>query len=405
MHRFLPAIPLFIALFSALPAAASVSTGVQKWNARDWSGAVEEWVTPAARGDADALFNLGQAYKLGRGVAPDLAVAQDYYRRAAAKGHVGAAANLGISLYQDGRKTEALGHLREAADKGDGRAAYVIGVATFNGDGAPRNQTLGYAYMLRAREGGLAQAEAQAARMATILSAAERSRGEAAAAALAAGEPVPVELTNPGARPPAPLETASAASEDEAEAEPAARPASPPPRSSAPQSAARNSPAPAGATASSAAPTGASAKTTAVAATGRPLKPDATVVKAGAANNATVVKAAAAKGATAAKAGAAKDSKAAKAGAAKDEAAAKQAGEAEGWRVQLGAFANEAAARTAWATLVSQSATILEGTRPVYSPRGRLVRLQLGPYSSRASARELCAKLSAAGRPCFVTEG
>ena len=416
MHRFLPAVRLFIALFSALPAAASVSTGVQKWNARDWSGAVEEWVTPAARGDADALFNLGQAYKLGRGVAPDLAVAQDYYRRAAAKGHVGAAANLGISLYQDGRKTEALGHLREAADKGDGRAAYVIGVATFNGDGAPRNQTLGYAYMLRAREGGLAQAEAQAARMATILSAAERSRGEAAAAALAAGEPVPVELTNPGARPPAPLETASAASEDEAEAEPAARPASPPPRSSAPQSAARNSPAPGGATASSAAPTGASAKTTAVAATGRPLKPDATVVKAGAANNATavkagaannatVVKAAAAKDATVGKAGAAKDSKAAKAGAAKDEAAAKQAGEAEGWRVQLGAFANEAAARTAWATLVSQSATILEGTRPVYSPRGRLVRLQLGPYSSRASARELCAKLSAAGRPCFVTEG
>ncbi len=405
MHRFLPAVRLFIALFSALPAAASVSTGVQKWNARDWSGAVEEWVTPAARGDADALFNLGQAYKLGRGVAPDLAVAQDYYRRAAAKGHVGAAANLGISLYQDGRKTEALGHLREAADKGDSRAAYVIGVATFNGDGAPRNQTLGYAYMLRAREGGLAQAEAQAARMATILSAAERSRGEAAAAALAAGEPVPVELTNPGARPPAPLETASAASEDEAEAEPAARPASPAPRSSAPQSAARNSPAPAGATASSPAPTGALARTTAVAATGKPPKPDAKAVKAGAANNATAVKAGAAKNATAVKAGAAKDAKAAKAGAAKDEAAAKQAGEAEGWRVQLGAFANEAAARTAWATLVSQSATILEGTRPVYSPRGRLVRLQLGPYSSRASARELCAKLSAAGRPCFVTEG
>jgi uncharacterized protein len=206
MRHYLPALTL--AFLWAFPASATVSAGVQKWNARDWDGAVAEWITPAARGDTDAQFNLGQAYKLGRGVTQNLDVAQDYYRKAAAKGHVGAIANLGISLYQDGRKTEALGHLREAADKGDGRAAYVIGVATFNGDGAPRNQTLGYAYMLRARDAGLPQADAQAARMATILSAAERGRGEAAAAALAAGEPVPVELINPGARP-SPLSAAS----------------------------------------------------------------------------------------------------------------------------------------------------------------------------------------------------
>ena len=86
-------------------------------------------------------------------------------------------------------------------------------------------------------------------------------------------------------------------------------------------------------------------------------------------------------------------------------APAKQAeAPAEGWKVQLGAYANERAARTAWATLVSQSATLLKGKTPVYAPRGGLVRLQVGPFDDRAPAADLCAKLSAAGRPCFVTK-
>jgi uncharacterized protein len=76
---------------------------------------------------------------------------------------------------------------------------------------------------------------------------------------------------------------------------------------------------------------------------------------------------------------------------------------AEGWRVQLGAYANERSARTAWATLVSQSAALLKGQKPIYSPRGGLVRLQVGPFEDRPDAAALCTKLSAAGRPCFVT--
>ena len=381
MHRFRPLILPALLLLAAHPSAATVSTGVAKWNARDWSGAVAEWVTPAARGDADALFNLGQAYKLGRGVSQNLDVAQDYYRRAAAKGHVGATANLGITLYQDGRKTEALAFLRDAADKGDFRAAYVLGIATFNGDGAPRNQTLGYAYMLRAREGGLPQADAQAARMATILSAAERGRGEAAAAALAAGEPVPVELISPGFRAPPPVQLASAASEDDAEAD--MRPA---PAEKRPAPADKPAAKPAGKTADSkSSPADAP-------------KPDTLKQE----------KAKLTKSDPKSKDGAEKPlTKAEKASAekTKPDAGAGADAAADGWRVQLGAYANESAARTAWATLVSQSATILEGKKPVYSPKGRLVRLQVGPYPKKVTARDLCAKLSAAGRPCFVTEG
>lgn len=332
----LVAAPVFVA-----PVFASVQSGVEKWRAEDWDGAVADWVGPASRGDTEALFNLGQAYRMGRGVPQNTESAIDYYRRAADKGHVGAMTNLGITLYQEGRKTEALNQLRQAADRGDLRAAYVLGVATFGGDGAPRNPSLGYAYVARARDGGLSVASAQAARMATLMSADDRAKGEATAAALASGKPVAVVLAEMSA--PRPAETAvaeasvqpgAADSEDEAEAEAEA----PKP---APKAARRPAPAKA---------------------------------------KADPVEKAAAKTPE------------------KSETAA-----AEGFKVQLGAYNSESAARTAWATLVSQSAAILKGQKPIYSPRGNLVRLQVGPYEARNDAAELCTKLAAAGRPCFVT--
>jgi cell division septation protein DedD len=309
------------------PAAASVPAGVAKWQAGDWSGAVAEWAGPAARGDADALFNMGQAYNLGRGVAQNRALAQDHYRRAAEKGHVAATANLGISLFQEGRRAEALPHLRRAADRGDARAAYVLGVATFNGEGVARNQPLGYGYMLRARASGLSQASQQSARMAALMSADARARGEAVAAALDAGEPIPDDLI--GGRP----------------VQVAAAPAP------SPQSRIVVEQAPAGPPGPQGEPSG-----------------EAELASADA-----------------------------------GESAGDRAAPGDGWRVQLGAFANEGAARTAWATLLSQAGQLLEGARPLFAARGGLVRLQVGPFADRSAARDLCQRLSAAGRPCFVT--
>jgi cell division septation protein DedD len=317
-------------LFLAAPALSGVDAGVAKWRAGDWEGAVAEWVTPAARGDADALFNMGQAYRLGRGVPLNRITAIDYYRRAADKGHAAAAANLGITLWQEGRKTEALSSLRTAAEKGDLRAAYVLGVATFEGDTAPRNPALGYAYVVRARDGGLSLASAQAARMATRMSADDRAKGEAAAQALAEGRPVAVALAAMFAAPPVPQPAAEAGEDVDS------------------------------------------------------------------------VEEALAEGVVDARADQPRKTETSKPVSAKADARAQPA--AEGWKVQLGAYANERAARTAWATLVSQSAALLKGKKPLYAPRGGLVRLQVGPFGERAPAAELCAKLSAAGRPCFVTK-
>jgi cell division septation protein DedD len=356
MTRF--RLALLAALLTALPALASVSSGVEKWRTGDWDGAVADWVAPAARGDADALFNMGQAYRLGRGVPLSIDSAIDYYRRAAAKGHVAATANLGITLWQDGRRTEALGHLRTAADQGDIRAAYVLGVATFTGDGAPRNPALGYAYIVRARDGGLAAATAQANRYGALLGAEERARGEAAAAALAAGRPIAVafaELSRPSPAPSPPQAAERDGDEDEDSDTPAPRPRAKP---------AADKPA-----------------TTKEIAGEKPARPGSA--------------------AAAERTGGAGRTEPSPKTEKPDPAAARAA--EGGFRVQLGAYADERAARTAWATLVSQSAKLLKGQKPVYAPKGGLVRLQVGPFEDRAEARDLCAKLSAAGRPCFVT--
>src|SRR5690242_72187 len=78
--------------------AQSVRDGINAWQKGDFSAAVETWKPLAAGGNADAAFNLGQAYRLGKGVSIDLAKAQSLFEEAARKGHVDAATNLGILM-------------------------------------------------------------------------------------------------------------------------------------------------------------------------------------------------------------------------------------------------------------------------------------------------------------------
>ena len=178
----------------AAPVAPSIKAGVEKWRAGDYPAAVAMWQPFANAGDPDALFNMGQAYKLGRGVPADAAMARDDYRKAAVKGHLPAQANLGIALFQVGEKPEAIKWLRTAADRGEARAQYVLGIAAFNGDGLPRSQALGYGYLLRAQANGLPQAVTALGSIAPGLSPADRTAGEAVAASLAAGTGVPTTL-------------------------------------------------------------------------------------------------------------------------------------------------------------------------------------------------------------------
>lgn len=136
----------------------AVKAGVDAWSAGDYSTAVRLWQPLADRGDPDALFNLAQAYKLGRGVPVDLGRAEDLYGKAAAKGHIQAADSYGLMLFQGGEREKALPFVQASAARGDARAMYILGVAYFNGDVVPKDWERAYALTSLARDAGLAQA-------------------------------------------------------------------------------------------------------------------------------------------------------------------------------------------------------------------------------------------------------
>ena len=105
-------------MLAAGPALADSKAGVDAWERGDYRTAVEQWRAAADAGDADAQFNMGQAYKLGRGVPVDTAKAEDYYRKAAAQGHFQAEDNYGLALFQNGKAREAIPYLEKSVARG-----------------------------------------------------------------------------------------------------------------------------------------------------------------------------------------------------------------------------------------------------------------------------------------------
>src|SRR3546814_19436406 len=105
--------------------SADVCSADLAWQRGDYQAAVAEWRPLAIAGDADAQFNLGQAYKLGRGVASDLGQAEAWYRRAAKQGHLQAEDNLGLVLFTAGRRQDAMPYIEHSAARGEPRAQYV----------------------------------------------------------------------------------------------------------------------------------------------------------------------------------------------------------------------------------------------------------------------------------------
>lgn len=171
-------------------AEAAVQQGTAAWYRGDDAAAVALWKPHADRNDAAALFNLAQAYRLGRGVEQDLATAERLYAQAAAQGHSAAAGALGVMLFGQGRKTAAMPLLLQAADAGDARARYLVGLALFNGDLLPRDWPRAYALMLLAAETGLRPAVSALASMSEYLDPAAKEEGRALARFLGSAAPV-----------------------------------------------------------------------------------------------------------------------------------------------------------------------------------------------------------------------
>ena len=283
----------------AHPAAAqSVRAGIEAWQKGETARAVSIWRPLAEAGDADAAFNLGQAYRLGKGAIIDLAQAQNWLERAARKGHVDAQSTLGLLLFQNGNRQGAMRWLRLAAEAGEARALLMVGTALYNGDGIGQDPVKAYAYVSRAAAQGLAPAKATLADMDEVMPLEQRKRGVALAQEMATKN-------------------------------------KPEPAASAP-------------------------KTTAKPKVTRPK-----VVEPKPAASPPAQPAVTARG---------------------------------NWRIQLGAFGQRKSAEALFAKLSAK----LAGRQAFYIPAGAVVRLQVGPFESRAAASAACARLTP--QACFAVE-
>jgi cell division septation protein DedD len=336
-------------LIATAPAIADVKTGVDAWQQGDYAKAIGEWRPLAQAGDSDAQFNLGQAYKLGRGVQPDLNIAIDWYRKAAQQGHMRAEDNLGLLLFQQGDRSGAMPYLQHASMRGEPRAQYIVGTALFNGDMIGKDWVRAYALMTRASASGLPQASSSLEQMDKFIPEDQRKQGLALAAslekndsssnAMAAVTPAPVRSTPSAVRttelPPSIMNIPSASPPRQvASATPApAQPKPVQPKPVAPK------PAPQVAVAKPA-PT--------------PPAPRAAPAPAASGN----------------------------------------------WRVQLGAFGEEGRARALWSQL-SKKVGGLSAYQPYLVKAGAVTRLQAGPIASSADASRLCGAIKAAGADCM----
>ena len=203
--RFWSKFVVCTSLLVAAPASAqNVKAGIDAWQRGDYVGAVAIWRPLAEAGDPDASFNMGQAYRLGRGVLVDLATAQTWLERSAEKGHVDAQTTLGLLLFQNGNQADGLKWLKGAAEKGDPRAMLVYGTALYNGDGVPQDPILGYAYVSRSAAQGLEPARTTLQQMDDIMPLEQRKKGVAMAMQKAKtqqrAEAKPVPTPKPKAR-------------------------------------------------------------------------------------------------------------------------------------------------------------------------------------------------------------
>lgn len=335
-------------------ARADVKTGVDAWQRGDFAAAVAEWRPLADQGDADAQYNLGQAYKLGRGVPQDIAIAESWYEKAAQQGHPQAAANLGLILFQNGDRQRAIPWLKMAAEADDPRAEYVLGTALFNGDIAGKDWVRAYAMMSRAAAQGFPPATTNLQQMDQYVPEGQRREGLALARQIehnAAGKPVRVASNQPGPRTVLPPNTAldSTLPAGPPTAVTQSRRVPPPPISSEAAPVAVHHGAPAAVAVHHGEPPAAEARRTPP----EPHRP------------------------------------------ARTEVAASEGGH---WRIQLGAFSSAANARRAWESIRGKG---LGGLQPVFAPAGAMTRLQAGPLASKAAAEKACAAAKAAGSACF----
>ncbi len=392
-----------------LAAHADVKAGVDAWGRGDYAAAIREWQGPAERGDPDALFNLAQAHKLGRGVKPDLVKAEDYYSRAAMRGHLQAADNFGLLLFQRGEHARAMPFIQAAASRGDPRAQYLLGLAHFNADNVARDWVRAYALVSLAQQAGLPQAAAALAQMDQHIPLDQRQQSVVVASELAANAEATrarqIAATDLGVRDQSArpvLTPPRVVDANQSMGMPAVRePAVTPEMAASADAHVRGSPQ--GSGADYARPRVPALSGMLDQATSQPpaqpVPPVVTAVRTASRPSLPPAPAALARPAPARVAAAPARVAVAPARVAADLAAAPRPVSAGDWRVQLGAFGVAANADRLWAKVRGRPE--LAGHARRNEPAGRLIKLQATGFASQADAQAACSRLASAGVTCL----
>lgn len=384
-------------------ALADVNSGVAAWQEGDYAAAVAEWREPAAQGDPDAQFNMGQAYRLGRGVEQNTRQAEVYYAKAAAQGHLKAADNLGLLLFQNGRQQDAMPYVLDAASRGDPRAQYLLGIAHFNGDLVERDWVRAYALLTLANSAGLPQAASAVRQMDEYIPMDQREQAQLLvpqlkreADAQRATRMASADLGTPVASPPKPA-TDAASTRAPAGAMATGR-ASRIPRAVAEARVAPSVAAAQSAIAEASRVTGTESPADAGATFARRSAPASDAGSVEPQPTTQVVARAAPQPAPQPRPAARPQTR--PAAVAATGAPSSRAGSGP-WKVQLGAFAVDGNAERLWSRLSGRSE--LAGASRILKPSGRVTVLLAGGYASRADAQEACSALKRNGQDCLVT--
>ena len=388
-------------LCAGAPAYADVKAGVDAWARGDYDAAVSEWQGPAAKGDPFAQFNMAQAYRLGRGVEIDMARAEQLYARAAAQGHIKAADNYGLLLFQNGRREQAMPYVTAASQRGDPRAQYLLGIAHFNGDLVEKDWVRAYALLTMANGAGLPQAgpaitqmdgfipldqrqKAQALAQTMKKEADTRRAAQLASADLSGGTTATRPAPPPAASVASPARSARATSVPRATVTPRVAGQTsaplPSPATRAPQPIARTAVPPSVANAQAAV-----AEAVRVTGTESPAGAGADFARPSSAVAAAVPS----------------RSASARAPVRQVRASVRQASANGPWKVQLGAFSVRGNADRLWSRLSGNAA--LSGKKKYLVPAGNLTKLQAGGFASRGAAQSACNTIKRSGQGCIVT--
>jgi cell division septation protein DedD len=390
-----------------------VKAGVDAWQQGDYARAIATWRPLATSGDADAQFNLAQAYKLGRGVPADVPAAMLWFRKASEQGHERATDNLGFLLFQQGKRDEAMPLIRASSDRGDPRAQYILATAMFNGDSVAKDWVMAYALMTRSASSGLEQAQSSLAVMDKYIATDQRQKGLAIAADMAraaaapqyaAASPAPAAAPAPASKPSSPVSPEKAGTPPVREASgPSPRRPSAPPGVTPPAS-------PEAAVSANVAPPQRAGAPPGLPPAPKPLatamRPTTQISQEKAAPRKTApdksAKATAPPRATAPPT-ASPPSAPARASPPTSLAMAKPASSSGAWRIQMGAFREEPRAKALWQNATTRISA-LGGYKLFLIRTGDVTRLQAGPLRNQNDAAKLCGQVRAGGYDCLVKE-